>query len=387
MDLDQNRVRVQYYRSGQVTSFTVVADESAATYDRDQNRFREYDFPSQPLEGPLPPYLNNSALAGLGILYTVLGIGDWRSFQVGKWEGEPATVWDVEIGNLGSELPGPFDARVYLDPEDTVPLGLEIVFPEGMADGSSDRLLRGCQVDFIGDDAESENLFDASELQAMVGIYGGKLDEAKSLDFEAVWLGTEVELRPGYPTLELKNISLGARDLIGSYAHFSYESNREGVVDKVDIRVWEREAWESGVSQNAPADVWWRDPDLVVESIDLGAIDGQYAIGYPGGPAAARPVLPTPTAPVRSVEPDETGRPVPKTRTRPEIRLWLPNSVVSITARSELQPIEIPASQDDLPSKAPLATATPGFPPVIDPSVFSTEDGLRELARALRVLE
>ena len=234
MDLNENRVRVQYYRSGQATSFTVMADESVATYDQDQNRFREYDFPSQPLEGPLPSYLDNPALTGLGILYTVLGIGDWRSSQAGSWEGEPATVWDVGIGNLGSDLPGPFDARVYLDPEDTVPRGLEIVFPDGMGEGPDDRLIRGYQIDFIDDDAGSDKLFDPRELQAMVASYGGKLDEARSLDFAAVWLGTGIDLGSGYPRLELKNVGLGERDLRGVFARFSYEGRAaEDAVDKV----------------------------------------------------------------------------------------------------------------------------------------------------------
>jgi hypothetical protein len=315
----------------------------------------------------------------LGILYTVLGAGDWRSSQAGDWEGEPATVWDVGIGNLGSELPGPFDARVYLDPEDTVPLGLEIVFPERMVEGSNDRLIRGYQVDFIGNDAESGNLFDSAELQAMVSSYGGKLDEARSLDFSAVWLGTKGEFGPGYPLLELKNVSLGARDLAGAFARFSYESNREGFVDKVDIMVWQRGIWESQLSQNAPSDAWWRLPDLSLESIDLGGVPGEYAIGNPLGPTPAVAVSPSGS--------DDTRPASPPAISRPELRLWLPDSVVSVTARADWLPPASLVSQDDVPSKAPLVAATPGFPLVIEPSVFSTEEGLRELARALRVLE
>ena len=202
-------------------------------------------------------------------------------------------MWDVGIGNLWSDLPGPLGASVYLDSEDTVPRGLEIVFPDGMGEDSDDRLIRGYQIDFIDDDAGSEKLFDPRELQAMVASYGGKLDEARSLDFAAVWWGTGIDLGSGYPRLELKNVGLGERDLRGAFARFSYEGRAaEDAVDKVEVLVWNRDVWESQVSQNSPLDAWWRDPELSLESIEVSEVAAEYAIGYPEGPAAPAAVSP-----------------------------------------------------------------------------------------------
>ena len=363
VDVANRRARRESIQDERVANVVVVTPNSAATYDRSINRFEEISVSSvllpPELAESLPPLLNNPALSGMVFLQMPLIHGDWRR-SVG-WSSVRLSGWDVTIDDPRVAMPGPVGAQVFLDRDTDVPVSLILGFPNEEGAPAENQFNVSYEVEFVGLGAVPSDFFDIDSLLAMALDYDGKLDDAESMEFATVWLGKEIDLGLDYPALELKNVGLGQREFVESFARFGYESSSdEDAVNKVEVTVWQREIWETQVVPNWSPNLWWRDPELSLQSIDVHGVAGEYAIGHPPGPQSVTPS---------------------------EIRLWLPDSFVLITARVDPPPPEPSVSQYDVPSKANLVAATPVAPGVTEPSVFGTEEALVNLVRALRLLE
>ena len=382
IDLPGRRIRVEIRSDTQLTSVSIVSGGTDTTYNRDINTVDEYShsftLPPEVAE-TLPPSLNNPALLGLGHLAMPLILGDWHPAGTGEWKQASASVWKADSpgGPEGSERTF---ATIYLNAETLVPMGLEMTFAQEGSTAEFTYLIT-YRFEFLAPDAVPEGVFDVQGLRELQHNYGGKLDEARSLDFTVLWLGKEFDLGEDYPKLELTNVSLGRGDPVGGFAAFYYRIPSDSSDDsqgRVDVRVWQRDLWESQIQKNAPPDVWWRDPELRREEIAVDGVTAEFAIG------PLDPLLPPAT--VRPYSPERRMGQIFQIPSRyMELRLWLPDSVVFINA-SPIRPTQFPAIPPEKGAATPPVAVTPDLGSAYDLNVFNTEEGMRALLQALEVL-
>ena len=382
IDLPGQRTHIEGRLNGRPTIVSIVSGGTETTYNWDITKVDEYpaSFPPPPeVAKTLPSSLNNPALRGLGPLAGPLVLGDWHPAGAGEWKQAVATIWKTDYPG-GLEGSKRTSATIYLNAETLVPMGLEMVFAQ---EGNSVEigLLVTYRFEFVAPEAMPDEVFDVQVLRELPQTYGGRLDEAKSLDFTLVWLGKKLGLGEDYLKLELTNVRLRQRNLEGRFAAFSYRTPRGGSDDsqgRVDILVWQRALWESQIQQNASPDAWWRDPELRREEIAVDGVSAEFAIGRLD-----------PLVPPATVRPYSPGRRMGVLFQVPsrymELRLWLPDSVVKINA-SPIRPTTFPGTPLEKGAAAPPVAVTPDLTSTYDLNVFNTEEAMRALVQALEVL-
>jgi hypothetical protein len=373
LDLPQRRTRMEELRGRTLSSITILAGGSQAHYNREGNSLYERPFSLPPdLVQKLPPSLNNPALFGLGLLAMSLWSGQWRPAGTDEWEGHPATLWETD--HPGPEGPMHTYATTYLDAQSHLPLAQELRFAQRQGEPPEESLLVTYQVEFVPPEWLPERPFDLQALRGLKANFGGKLEEAKEMGFPVLWLGRKLGLGEGYPVLPLQNLHLRNPDHPeGAFVGFYYRPPYDEPGPPIEIKalMWPRPRWEAVIQQQAGDRAWWRDPSVKREPIIIGGISGEYAIGH-------RP----PPRPPGLAGAGSTGPALGAGYT--ELLIWLPDTVVRVSATPILVPASTPTPAD--PSQPRLA-ATPGTENATDVNPFNSEEAMRLIVRALASLE
>lgn len=265
-------------------------------------------------------------------------------------------------------------ATTYVDAQSHLPLAQELRLAQRQGEPPGESYLVTYQVEFVSLEWLPERPFDLQALRELKANFGGKLEEAKEMGFPVLWLGRELRLGEGYPLLPLQNLRLRNPDHPeGAFVAFYYRRpyDEPGAQGELNVLMWPRALWEAVIQQQAGDRAWWRDPSVKPEPIVIGGISGEYAIGRPQPP---RPAGAAPTGPGRG--PGYPGY--------TEIVIWLPDSVVRVSAPPILVPTSTPTPAD--PSYPPVA-ATPVIENARDINPFNIEEAMRLMLRELALLE
>lgn len=332
LDLPQRRARIEQWRGREVTNVTILAPDISVGYMRDMNALDEFPFslPSE-IVHRIPASLNNPSLMATYPLAAALWYSEWRPAGNGDWEGKPATLWEAD--HPGPEEPMHSYATIYLDAESYPPLGQKISTSERKGEPTSGSYSVSYEIWFVPPEMLPDRAFEVESLRALKAEFGGKLEEAKQLGFIALWLGQAAQLDQGYPALPLDNIDLRrSDDPRGAFVGFYYgnSSRPPDQQGEIHILVYPPSVWERTIKQHADDAAWWREPNVKREAVVIDGISAEYAIGHPRSPELARTSGSgrTPAVPISYLD--------------TEMIVWLPDSVVRISAPRSPLPLRSP---------------------------------------------
>ena len=356
LDLPGQQARVESRQAGRLQNVSVFVEGKRATYDPASNRIYELPVGLSPeMANDPPPVLNNPALMAVLPLGMSIVLGGWRPAGDGEWQGTHASIWEADYP--GPELPMHTYTRVYIDPRNGLPLGEEMEFAQQEGGQREPGYSVSYDFTFVVPEALPERGFNIGALRDMQLSIGGDPGEARDLGYTVYWLGEQVDLGDGYPTLQLYRSYTHESDrLRGPHSRFSYRVYMKTPSDPagiVDVTVWPKEYWESNLASVLGPEASWLEPDAVREPAMIGDVNGEMAVSV-----------------VRSGHPESLGL-----IGAGELLLWLPDTVVLITAS--------PIAPDGTTPKtgAPSEGESPS-----DVNVFNSGEPLRLLMHRLEVL-
>jgi hypothetical protein len=391
LDLADQRARIERTVRGVLNDITVLGDGIQVSYNRDLNSLSEQYLPSLK-QLALPASLQNPALFGAGPLAAALWQDKWKAMGQGEWQGKPATRWQADLPATDDFIP--LRITIYLEPATWLPLGMESRPAKEERDLPEILSVVSFGVAFVPQESVPHGLFAVSPLRDMQANYGGKLEGAKTVGLTILWLEREVRLGKLYPSMTLSNVGVNTRqDVNGPIVSFFYQSEQAGYLH---IVASPRGRFEASAASLYNLAAWWIHPTVVRRPTMIDGIQAEYATGHR---------LPPPP-------PSRAGLTVsPPQPTYTELLIWLPDSVVRVTAPPMLsslgvappEPSPTPPQNPGVPPPAapgapvppPFSVLSPGppapppptgVPEYTDKNRFNNEEALRHLLDYLKVL-